>query len=1116
MRRYSNLLLITVLFSMTACTLPKTESSNSEEDSATFFISNDGVSFTSEQLDKQSSVPVAKTYSFQACLSDRKYSRPVQNHTFNVQSTTGKENIAETTSDSNGCIHWNETIQYDHLASAHYVEQKRIISAQGVQKGQRTARFAINPWESTAYSLRDREVPNLVSEEKAAETFSGKIVTDKSGFTHRLNIQDMRVSMYDTETLVDKKIHWNIELRTDPELIVTKSSGEVEHIPLKSGLFDAEVSLIHVVAENGKEKRVRLIPAAAADAKVVDGSLLIEKDVYLPLMCVVGQIQLGLRLTPKRGSSLNLEPFESVFILGQCDSIKSNFFSRQKTIFQTNQGKTKIDEYLTSLEYPTVPTGLNDAQVNVAGTQSSYYIPAQVEVGTLSFSEFEYARSSTTDLIKKFTVSACISAYDRRPMSRQAFEVIGVNGQKITPAPRSDANGCITWNDSVAYNLFDQECERDTPVRIVNKSIGMDQTLPVTINPWSNFAGAYKDLRTVKTTKKCAKTDKSYIIVQGDSYTLTDLSYKINDSLSIQVERKGILNFHPTYYRPTLTNNRYENETGSLPMGSYLLRWAVVTNAPNKSEDRDLLAQDRNVLYVGEKIVDVLASDEIAFNDFKIATDHLKDLGNTVQFVIEMSLLKPNFKDLLKANPKAEMSELEDKRPNFEYYTMAAPTILKDTWSFGHFSNMSQGESVILKLKEKLAKHQQQEEQRIQSLLNKKDLLAKKENLLLINLNQKSPMLDYVLKTLNASGSQVSAKDLQSLIADRGMNTKMANKMCELWFDHLLQTPLYYLAPNSFSKNSTKGQSRLFTRLVGTEADSSIYRRLCKNQPASSYFDITSLHFINKIDQSNKEYILPMATDKNGVQHRSVSTGIDFSFSESISENLFGGAGGKVGAGVGKGPVEAGAEVEGGYALAISRANNKGTSVSIGTSLDVDMVPFELSSSDYEKCKVIKLNPRLFAGVYSLLSPYGNGSLPKRVNPLISFSSTEDTTFEQSREIFSKGLMLCEGAPRKQNTSMKFVETYYFINQPFESSTGAVMSSLDNNRRLFATLRGNNAWMNFMGLIRGQIPNVGENGPMGILDAGDTTSDKEQKYIRFGLENAFRGVQKWPGVYISE
>lgn len=121
-------------------------------------------------------------------------------------------------------------------------------------------------------------------------------------------------------------------MRTAPDLMVTKSSGQVEHMPLKSGLFDAEISLIHVVAENGKEKRVRLIPASSADAKVVDGSLLIEKDVFLPLMCVVGQIQLGLKLTPKKGSSLNIEPFESVFILGQCDSIKSNFFSSKNCI----------------------------------------------------------------------------------------------------------------------------------------------------------------------------------------------------------------------------------------------------------------------------------------------------------------------------------------------------------------------------------------------------------------------------------------------------------------------------------------------------------------------------------------------------------------------------------------------------------------------------------------------------------------------------------------------------------------------------------------------------------------------------------------------------------------
>ena len=35
--------------------------------------------------------------------------------------------------------------------------------------------------------------------------------------------------------------------------------------------------------------------------------------------------------------------------------------------------------------------------------------------------------------------------------------------------------------DSISYQLFDQECEIDTPIRIVNQSIGMDQKIPVTI-----------------------------------------------------------------------------------------------------------------------------------------------------------------------------------------------------------------------------------------------------------------------------------------------------------------------------------------------------------------------------------------------------------------------------------------------------------------------------------------------------------------------------------------------------------------------------------------------------------------------------------------------------------
>lgn len=1116
MRHYNYLKLSAFILFLAGCSLPKTESKKTESASASFYISQDQVQFNSEKIDKQLALPIAKTYTFEVCLLDRKYSRSIQNHVFQVITNQTQTKIAEVTSDQNGCIHWNETFEYDHLVKAQYIEQIRIIAAVGIQKGQQQARFAINPWENSAFSLRTREVPNLIKEEFTSQALKGKYTATQEASTFRMmKIQDMRVSMYDTETQFDGKIHWNVEMRTEPELLTTTSSGKTEHMALKTGLFDAEISLIHVVSENGKEIRRRIKPVDQAEAKIIDGSLLLEKDIILPMMCSVGQIQLGLKLIPKKPNSLNLENFESVFILGQCDSIKSNFFSRQKTIFQVSQGKLKIDEYLTTLEYPKVPKSLDNAGTNQADQQSNYYIPAQVEVTSLNFSEFEYARTQTTELKKTFTVTACIAAYDRRPMARQAFEVYGINGEKIKDTPRSDSNGCITWNDSISYQLFDQECEIESPIRIVNKSIGMDQTLPVTINPWSRSVGAYKDLRFVKTTKKCAPTGKSYIMIQGDSYNLTDLSYKINNQLGIEVERKGILRFHPIYFRPTMTNGQYGTETGNLPMGAYLLRWAVVTNAANKSDDKNLLSDDRHVLYVGEKIVDVLASDEVSINDFKVTTDRMKDQGNTIQFVVEMSILKSNYKDLLKQDPKINMSELEDRRANFDYYTTAAPAILKETWSFGNFTNISQGDSVILQLKKKLDLHKKNEEQRVKSLLNRKDLIAQKENLILINLNQQSPYLNYLLKVLNSSGQKVTINDLQNLMQQKQIDQKMKTKMCEFWFDQLLQSPLYYLAPQSFAKDTVKGQSYLFPRILGIESRSAVYKNICLQSPSESYFDFKRLYFIQNVDQSKLENILPLASDKYGVQHRSISTGIDFSFSESLSENVGAGGGAKFGIGGSKGPVNGGVEIEGGYAVAISKSANMGTGMSMGTSLDVDMVPFELTSTEYEQCIVIKLNPRLFAGSYSLLKPYGNGSLPKRVNSKLTFDSDDEKTFQQSLEIFSKGLLICEGQPQKRTRPMKFVETFFFVNQPYESSTGAVMSSLDHTRRLFASLRGENAWLNFMGLIRGQMPQSPEQTNASILDAVDSTSGQDQKYIRYGLENAFRGIQKWPGVYIS-
>jgi hypothetical protein len=147
-----------LLLLLTACTLPSTQKGDNQN-GASFVVDKVSASFGSTENHPTFSLPVAKTLSVTACLSDIQYSRTVKNHDFLIQ---GGAQEQEMQTDGDGCLHWQERISYNCLGDAAYLQTDRVFVAKGFQKGSRTISLALNPWSGEALYLKENGVANLI------------------------------------------------------------------------------------------------------------------------------------------------------------------------------------------------------------------------------------------------------------------------------------------------------------------------------------------------------------------------------------------------------------------------------------------------------------------------------------------------------------------------------------------------------------------------------------------------------------------------------------------------------------------------------------------------------------------------------------------------------------------------------------------------------------------------------------------------------------------------------------------------------------------------------------------------------------------------------------------
>ena len=154
----------------------------------------------------------------------------------------------------------------------------------------------------------------------------------------------------------------------------------------------------------------------------------------------------------------------------------------------------------------------------------------------------------------------------------------------------------------------------------------------------------------------------------------------------------------------------------------------------------------------------------------------------------------------------------------------------------------------------------------------------------------------------------------------------------------------------------------------------------------------------------------------------------------------------------------------------------------------VERLNFKIRAEASEKCAIIRMSPRLYAG---------NKAPLRKVLDLTISEEVRDKTFRQ-------GLMICTGIVSK--IPIEMTESYFIFNQRTFNSQ-AVDANSDSGRSLFISLRGFTEYKKFLNLLGGKLV---------IPDSAEAEEHVNQMLNDNTEADFLKGSSSAPGVFTAD
>ena len=150
-------------------------------------------------------------------------------------------------------------------------------------------------------------------------------------------------------------------------------------------------------------------------------------------------------------------------------------------------------------------------------------------------------------------------------------------------------------------------------------------------------------------------------------------------------------------------------------------------------------------------------------------------------------------------------------------------------------------------------------------------------------------------------------------------------------------------------------------------------------------------------------------------------------------------------------------------ATAVAQSLSSAISVTGSVSLIVETLKLNLAAPEFEKCLLVKLNPKLFISKPDGWITSGRSPYVAAMNPRLSS--------EEKEHYARSGYLICDGQTRREK--LHVTENYYVLNQKLPN--GQILDNASEvNRPFFVSIRGENDFVSFLSDLSDsqQIPNA--------------------------------------------
>ncbi|WP_413293479.1 hypothetical protein ACLSU7_00060 [Bdellovibrio sp. HCB185ZH] len=1055
------------LLTLAACNLPspkdKTEGGS---EAATFTIDSIKGTAATEQTSGAFALPESKVFNFSVCVKDVAYNKTIAGHKFKVA-----EIDQAVTSDAAGCINWSEKVRYNYLADSQYIEIKRHIQGLGLQKGTREIELGINPWSHgetlpAVVDLRKEQVDQLVTDKNSIQQALKGYGNDNKVRSRKLWVEDGRLFVTEQQ-MTANGVTLMAEFRGAPSVQLTKMNGEFVLKTLAAGTFKARMSLIHIYTEKNQEVHRLLAQSAEITSSMGNGSLSLKAPISLNAIPTRGQVAFGLELSPVNGPE-GLTAFQGFYMMNEYDQIKGT--NMLKVASQVAQSKDfKLSDYVNAQMIPTSKAGSNTVE------DETYQKP-KIEVSQLEYKFIRVGEETTATREVIYSVKACVkSGLDQKTTRAHTFTITKFRQNSTEAAQtvniKTDNNSCVTWDESIKFKYFDCQRFLKGSVMISNKELGMNETVPMLVNPWETWGPMGRDARYIDPTEKLILDCKSenrprtQVMLDAYSYNTVSYNYSVDSLFNLTVTKKIQVRMDPhLLVYSSLSNGR--SEVQKLRDGTYLLKMAVVKNADYDSK--------RTVVTYAQKLVTVLTGQ--INTEVQFQTQDLKALGNRNNMLIEIYPVDESKvqvgKDgqLAMKDAKASLDSAIDKTSQLETPTFMGPVVLNvdeagrnvrvaDASAINKFLLEGKGDNVQKPTIQQIINQgqiEQSERMKNQVALARPATYAINNNLDLITLN--------TAVSHNTLGALVPAmigrnprllttkKDLADIVTTGKLTAETAQKLCAFWAQDYLPR-----------MNRAKGGAiqTQFATLFGGDCMSAV-----KKNP-EAFFQVERRMNVKKV----------MGSRYLQGYNQGLQVGTSFGLSHSKSRTFSQSVGAK--AGLSFKFLEffsVGADAGMTLSWADAQATANGVGVNTSTTMTVQQSKIKVRVGQYEQCAIVKLNPSLFIKAQKSWYDIRRSDYVNILNPALSENETAAAV--------TRGLMLCEGTDR--TLPVDVTENFYLIAQ--ETSSSQMQDNGDDrNRNFFLALRSTKDFEKFVAAVKGNVimPSTSQAKEATVTDATD-------------------------------